>query len=142
DFVGHGCHLALPSMGVAWRSDDGGSALHPVPVAACTGTVIDRALFHQLGGYDETLPLYGAAEPELSIRAWLGGFAIANTPDFRIGHRFRPPGAVSAFWQANRPRLIANYLRLASYYLPEHWLALAWEHYLKSDYHTVRAFER
>lgn len=142
DFVGHGCHLALPSMGVAWRSDDGGGALHTVPVAACTGTVVARALFHHLGGYDETLPLYGAAEPELSVRAWLAGYTVANAPDFRIGHRFRQPGAVNAFWQANRPRLIENYLRFASYYLPEPWLALAWEYYSESDFDTVKAFER
>jgi glycosyltransferase involved in cell wall biosynthesis len=142
DFEGHGCHLLLPSMGVAWRKDNGGGAPHPVPVAACTGTVMERDLFHQLGGYDETMPLYGAAEPELSVRAWLGGYAVANAPDLRIGHRFRQRGMVSAFWQANRPRLIANYLRFATYYLPDPWLALAWDHYSKSDQETVRAFER
>jgi glycosyltransferase involved in cell wall biosynthesis len=142
DFEGHGCHLLLPSMGLAWRKDDGGGAPHAVPVAACTGTVVDRAIFHQLGGYDETLPLYGAAEPELSVRAWLGGYAVVNAPDLRIGHRFRPPGAVGAFWQANRPRLIANYLRFATYYLPEPWLAVAWDHYRQSDGATVGTFER
>jgi glycosyltransferase involved in cell wall biosynthesis len=142
DFEGHGCNLVLPSMGVAWLGGDGGGGPHYVPVAACTGTVASRELFTRLGGYDETLPLYGAAEPELSVRAWLSGYVVVSTPDLRIGHRFRPRAAHGRFWQANRPRMVRNYLRFAAYYLPEPWLVLAWDHYRRSDPETVGDFER
>jgi glycosyltransferase involved in cell wall biosynthesis len=74
-FRGYGCALLLPSMGVVWLASpdeyDG-----YVPVSACTCTVIDRDLFFRLGGYDEALPLYGAAEPEFSVRAWLIRFTL------------------------------------------------------------------
>ena len=140
-FEGHGCTLVLPSMGAAWLRWDGGGAPHAVPVAACTGTVLHRDAFTRLGGYDETLPLYGAAEPELSVRAWLSGHAVISTPDLRIGHRFRPRPVHGGFWQANRPLMIRNYLRFATYYLPEPWLALTWDHYRRSDAETVETFE-
>jgi hypothetical protein len=115
---GYGLTLDLPSMGVGWLTTP-----HPfggyVPVATSACTVIDRCLFHHLGGYDETLPLYGAAEPEFSVRAWLAGYEIVNVPDLVVGHRFRPPQDRSRFHQLNQQVLLRNYVRFACSYLPE-----------------------
>jgi glycosyltransferase involved in cell wall biosynthesis len=115
---GYGLTLDLPTMGVRWlpTADRFGGY---VPVAACTCTVIDRQLFHQLGGYDETLPLYGAAEPEFSVRAWLSGCEVVSVPTLVVGHRFRPVRDRRRFETGNRLTLLRNYLRFACFYLPE-----------------------
>jgi glycosyltransferase involved in cell wall biosynthesis len=115
---GYGCRLMLPSMGVSWIADAGATAAY-VPVAACTGTIIDSSLFHHLGGFDETMPLYGAAEPEFSVRLWLSGYEILNIPELIIYHHFRPKAEHASFCASIRHVLLHNYLRFAVYYLPE-----------------------
>jgi glycosyltransferase involved in cell wall biosynthesis len=127
-FCGYGCQLVLPSMGATWIAVAGAYGGY-VPVTACTGTVIDGGLFHHLGGYDETLPLYGAAEPELSVRAWLAGYEIVNVPELQLYHHFRPRAAHDAFWASNRLLLSGNYLRFACYYLPDDLLARCYDYY-------------
>jgi len=127
-FCGYGCALVLPSMGITWMTTAhayGGYA----PVAPCTCTVIDQALFHQLGGYDETLPLYGAAEPEFSVRTWLSGYEIVNLPDLLVHHRFRPAAEYNAFRAAISGILLRSYLRFACYYLPEALLRQTYDYY-------------
>jgi glycosyltransferase involved in cell wall biosynthesis len=127
-FQGFGCQLMMPSMGVTWIPVPHAHGGH-VPVSACTGTVIDRGLFHQLGGYDETLPLYGAAEPELSVRAWLSGYEIVSVPELRIHHRFRPRTEADAWLASISPILVSNYMRFACYYLPDDLLAHTRDYY-------------
>jgi glycosyltransferase involved in cell wall biosynthesis len=127
-FRGHGCRLMLPSMGAGWIATTAAHGTY-VPVAACTGTVIDRALFHHLGGYDETMPLYGAAEPEFSVRLWLSGYEIINVPELQIYHRFRPREEHTAFCTSIGHVLLHNYLRFAAYYLPEHLLSRTYAYY-------------
>ena len=113
-FGGFGCQLLLPSMSAAWLPAPGIYGGH-VPVAACTGTVIDRSLLHHLRGYDEALPLYGAAEPEFSVRVWLSGYDVVNLPDLLIAHRFRPRPDLTAFLQSIG-RFTAATCRFACYY--------------------------
>ena len=127
-FRGHGCRLMLPAMAVTWLAEPGVFGGY-VPVSACTGTVIDRSLFHHLGGYDETLPLYGAAEPEFSVRAWLSGYEIINVPELAIGHRFRPTTEQNQFLCAHGQLLRSNYLRFACCYLPEDLLLRTYDFY-------------
>jgi len=125
---GFGCALVLPSMGVSWIPTPGLYGGY-VPVTACACTVIDRSLFHHLGGYDESLPLYGAAEPEFSVRAWLSGYEIVNLPDLLIRHRFRPEAEQDAFCASINPLLIRNFLRFSCYYLPEDLLTRTYDYY-------------
>ena len=127
-FCGYGCTLVLPSMGVTWLPIPNAYGGY-VPVAACTCTVIDRTLFHHLGGYDESLPLYGAAEPEFSVRAWLSGFEIVNVPNLVISHRFRPEKERELFHSSNSSILLPNYLRFACYYLPEQLLMRSYRYF-------------
>ncbi|TYL73226.1 glycosyltransferase family 2 protein [Bradyrhizobium cytisi] len=127
-FRGYGCQLLLPSMGVTWipKADGyGGFA----PIAACTGTVIEQSTFWRLGGYDESLPLYGAAEPEFSLRAWLSGCEIRTVPELLISHRFRPRSDVGSFLQDNSAVLHRNYLRFACCYLPKELLVQTYDYY-------------
>ena len=127
-FQGFGCQLMMPSMGVTWIPVPHAHGGY-VPVSACTGTVIDRELFRQLGGYDETLPLYGAAEPELSVRAWLSGYEIVSVPELRVHHRFRPRAEADAWIASISPLLIRNYMRFACYYLPDDLLTHTCNYY-------------
>lgn len=127
-FRGYGCQLQLANMGVTWipyPHSFGGY----VPVAPCTSTVITRDLFHQLGGYDESLPLYGAAEPEFSVRLWLSGHQIINIPELEVRHRFRPRGEHDDWCTSIRHILLGNYLRFGCYYLPDAWLERTYAHY-------------
>ena len=127
-FRGYGCTLVLPSMGTSWISAPG-LAYGRVPVAACSCTVIDRHLFFHLGGYDESLPIYGAAEPEFSLRAWLNGYEIVNVPDLAIHHHFRPRAQFDAFRESIKHILVRNYLRFSCYYLPEDLLLRTYHYY-------------
>jgi GT2 family glycosyltransferase len=129
-FRGYGCTLVLPSMGVTWLPVADAYSGY-VPIAACSCTVIDRSLFHHLGGYDESLPLYGAAEPEFSVRAWLNGYEIVSLPDLVIHHRFRPLAEYDAFRASIRGVMLRNYLRFACYYLPEDLLQRSYEYYFR-----------
>jgi glycosyltransferase involved in cell wall biosynthesis len=131
-FRGYGCQLLLPSMGVTWIPVPFAYGVH-VPVAPCTGSVIDRALFHQLGGYDESLPVYGAAEPEFSVRLWLSGNEIVIVPELEIQHRFRPKAEHDAYRTSIRGALLANYLRFACYYLPWELLEQTYAYYSHSS---------
>jgi hypothetical protein len=131
-FRGYGCTLKLPAMGAEWISTAGTYGGY-VPIAACTCTIIDQALFHHLGGYDESLPLYGPAEPEFSVRTWLSGYEIINLPDLLVQHRFRPRREHSAFLSSIRATLMGNFLRFAYYYLPPELLAQTYAHYSAAD---------
>jgi len=108
---GYGCVPELPSMGVRWlRSPD-------VPVASCAGTVISKELFCDLGGYDTAMPVYGAAEPEFSIRLWRSGALIIACPDLVLKHRFRPQDERKPFLRQVESIQVHNYLRFGMIYL-------------------------
>jgi glycosyltransferase involved in cell wall biosynthesis len=127
-FRGYGCTLHLSSMSVNWLRTPlafGGY----VPVAPCTGTVIYANLFRSLGGYDTAMPIYGAAEPEFSIRLWLSGAEIVVAPELVISHRFRPPSERRPFLQKILEIQIRNYLRFAQLYLNERDLVDVIRHY-------------
>jgi GT2 family glycosyltransferase len=125
---GYGLTLHLPSMGVEWLPSTLPFAGY-VPVAACTCTVIAKGLFHYLGGYDESLPLYGAAEPEFSVRAWLSGCEIVSVPDLLVRHHFRPMVNRIHFEKLNSPVLYENYIRFAILYLPDEVLNTTLNYY-------------
>jgi glycosyltransferase involved in cell wall biosynthesis len=117
-FRGYGCLLDFPSMGVRWLPSPslfGGY----IPVAPCAGTIIESNLFRRLGGYDTSMPVYGAAEPEFSVRLWLSGAEIVVAPDLVVMHRFRPPTERKPFLDMIAALQVHNYLRFALLYLAE-----------------------
>jgi glycosyltransferase involved in cell wall biosynthesis len=129
-FRGFGCQLTMPSMGVTWIPVPGAYGGY-APISSCAGTVIGRRLFHHLGGYDESLPLYGSAEPEFSIRAWLSGYEIVSLPGLQVRHRFRPRCEHDRFLASIAPVQLRNHLRFALYYLPDEWLARTCAHHAR-----------
>jgi GT2 family glycosyltransferase len=126
-------------MGVQWIPSYGTFG-GEVPVAACTCTAIEAALFRRLGGYDEMFPLYGAAEPEFSVRAWLSGFQVLNLPDLHVYHRFRFKSDREQFEAQNNLVLLRNYLTFACCYLPEPLLPRAFHYFSLVLGHHLRTF--
>ncbi len=117
-FVGYGCRLVVPFMGTYWNREPLDEPT-PVQVAACPATSLPRALFERLGGYDPGMRIYGAAEPEFSVRAWLHGAEILILPDLRVEHRFKPKAEREAFIGEVRPYMVHNSLRFGLLYLSE-----------------------
>ena len=115
-FLGYGCSLLIPSMGVDWIRDPrlfGGY----VPISPCSGTVIATDLFRRAGGYDTAMPVYGAAEPEFSVRLWLCGAEIVSLPDLALRHKFRAATERQPFLDAIGKLSLRNYLRFGMLYL-------------------------
>ena len=117
-FRGYGCNLIVPFMGTHWRRGPGRRA-EPVQIASSAGTVLPRDLFESLGGYDEGMVLYGAAEPEFSVRAWLAGFEVVQVPKLEILHRFKPKSARDTFIKAHRTYMVHNNIRFGLLYLSD-----------------------
>jgi len=127
-FRGYGCALELPSMGVRWLPSPHAFRGY-VPVAPSAGTIVGAGLFRQLGGYDTAMPIYGAHEPEFSVRLWLSGAEIVAAPDLVVIHRFRPAAERKPFLQRIAAVQVRNYLRFALLYLDERELLETIRHY-------------
>jgi len=114
-FVGYGCRLVVPFMGTYWNKDP----VHrptEVQIAACPATMLPRELFERLGGYDDGMVMYGAAEPEFSVRAWLSGAEVIVVPDLLVQHVFKPRDERVSFIRSVRPNMVANGLRFGLLY--------------------------
>jgi glycosyltransferase involved in cell wall biosynthesis len=117
-FVGYGCRLVVPFMGTYWNKEPV-TRPQEVQVATCPATVLPRELFDEFGGYDDGIEMYGSAEPELSVRAWLSGAEIILVPQLRVAHRFKPPRERAAFIRDMRPYMVRNGLRFGLLYADE-----------------------
>jgi glycosyltransferase involved in cell wall biosynthesis len=117
-FVGYGCHLVVPFMGTYWN-DAMGTGIREVQIAACPATALTRELFDRIGGYDDGMKMYGAAEPEFSVRAWLTGAEIMLVPQLVVNHRFKPRTERVAFLRERRQNLVHNSLRFGLLYSSE-----------------------
>jgi glycosyltransferase involved in cell wall biosynthesis len=117
-FVGYGCRVVVPFMGTYWNKEPP-ERLTEVQVAACSATVLPRELFERVGGYDSGMLLYGSAEPEFSVRAWLAGASIVALPELRVEHRFKPVEERRSFIREVRPCMVHNALRFGLLYLNE-----------------------
>lgn len=114
-FLGYGCHLVVPFMGTHWNrsvTED-----RHVQVASSAGTVLTRELFKALGGFDEGMLLYGGAEPEFSVRAWLFGAEIFSVPELVVRHRFKTRLNRYGLISSIRTLLLHNNLRFGLLYL-------------------------
>jgi glycosyltransferase involved in cell wall biosynthesis len=115
---GFGCRLVVPYMGTHWNARSPGR-LAPVQVASAAGTILTRAMFDRIGGYDDGMIIYGGAEPEFSLRAWLSGAEVVSVPQLEVGHRFKDRPQRDRFLQAHRSFLIHNNLRFGLLYLSD-----------------------
>ena len=117
-FVGYGCRLAVPFMGTYWNREPVDRP-GQVQIAACPATALSRDLFNRIGGYDEGMIMYGAAEPEFSLRAWLSGAEVLLVPQLLVEHRFKPQQERLAFVRAVREHMVCNSLRFGLLYMDE-----------------------
>jgi glycosyltransferase involved in cell wall biosynthesis len=113
-----GCRLVVPHMGTHWNTSPPDSAPH-VQIASSAGTVLERALFERIGGYDEGMLHYGGFEPEFSVRAWCSGAEIVLAPRIEIAHRFKLKHERVAFVASARVAIVHNCLRFGVVHLPE-----------------------
>jgi glycosyltransferase involved in cell wall biosynthesis len=130
-FRGYGGTLHLPSMGFHWLRNPTAYRGY-IPLSPCTGTVINRDLFLRIGGYDTAMPIYGAAEPEFSVRLWLSGAEIVSVPDLVLRHRFRPAAERRPFLDAIGRVLVHNYLRFGLLYLDQRRASQLFRYYAES----------
>jgi glycosyltransferase involved in cell wall biosynthesis len=118
DFAGYGCRLVVPFMGTYWMREPVERPTE-VQVAACPATALSRELFERIGGYDDGMLVYGAAEPEFSLRAWLSGAEIVLIPELRVQHRFKPIAERDQFLHRNREYMVHNGLRFGLLYFDQ-----------------------
>jgi GT2 family glycosyltransferase len=117
-FKGYGCSLVVPFMGTKWNRDEPGTKAH-VQIPSCAGTVVPRALFERIGGYDSGMVLYGGAEPEFGVRAWLAGFQVVALPQLRVCHRFKNDSERDRHIEEHRTCMVHNCLRFGLLYLSD-----------------------
>ncbi|MGD0646515.1 MAG: glycosyltransferase [Acidobacteriaceae bacterium] len=117
-FRGYGCDLVVPCMGTSWNQGPVDGVAH-VPIAPCHATVIPRELFNRLGGYDSGMILYGAGEPEFSIRGWMQGAEVVVVDGLQVEHEFKPKQELTEFIGNVRPFWVHNCLRFGFLYLSE-----------------------
>lgn len=115
---GFGCHLVVPHMGTHWNTSPPESAPH-VQIASSAGTVLERALFERIGGYDDGMLHYSGFEPEFSVRSWCSGAEVVLAPGIEIAHRFKPKHERVAFVASARTAIVHNCLRFGVAHLPE-----------------------
>jgi hypothetical protein len=63
--------------------------------------------------------LYGAGEPEFSVRAWLHGAEILAVPELQVQHEFKPKDELTKFIGEVRPFWVHNCIRFGLLYLSE-----------------------
>ena len=117
-FRGYGCDLLVPLMGTSWNRTPLPLDT-PVPISVCSATIITKDLFERLGGYDPGMLLYGAGEPEFSVRAWLYGAEIRAAPGLEVRHEFKRQGEFSRFLESVRLYWVHNCIRFGLLYLSE-----------------------
>lgn len=118
-FKAYGCSLVVPFMGTRWNKQEPDAQSPYVQIASCAGTVLHKSLFERLGGYDPGMILYGGAEPEFSVRAWLSGAEIIAVPELHIIHRFKTQPEINRFLNSLRPSMMHNNLRFGMLYLSD-----------------------
>ncbi|GFS28061.1 polypeptide N-acetylgalactosaminyltransferase [Elysia marginata] len=114
-----------------FRADHIGQKLtdpRPGPAMVGAAFAIDRLYFHHLGGYDQSMTVWGGENLEMSWRVWLCGGRLMHVPCSRIGHiaRVQPysfPGGREAITNFNYERAIrvwmGNYSRFVHSIKPD-----------------------
>jgi glycosyltransferase involved in cell wall biosynthesis len=130
-WAAYGCRLVYPDMGTRWnrKAPLPGSR---VAIAPCSGTVLTRELFCELGGYDPGMRDYFGGEPEFSVRAWILGADVRCLPQLRVLHRFKAHSEYSSYVRRVRPMMIYNAIRFASLYLSEARINEVRDYYMRA----------
>ena len=110
-----GSSFIYPSLGTLWNRHQifMDNLCH---VACFPATAITRKAFYDIGCLDEGFKLYGAIEPEFSIRAWLFGYLIVHSSAITVWHRFKEDESRINFLKAMDFDFHYNYIRLGFLY--------------------------
>ena len=127
-FKACGCRLVVPHMGTWWNGKMP-EKLEPIQIAPCSATIIPRKLFEELGGYDSGMRMYGAAEPEFSVRAWLSGAEILALPEFELEHAFKNKEQRNHWVDNHRTDMVHNGIRFGLLYLSKKEILRMIRHY-------------
>lgn len=123
-----GCSLIVPFMGTRWNRRALGED-RMVQIASSAGTGIRRDVFWRIGGYDEGMKVYGAAEPEFSVRAWLSGVEIVSVNELEVAHQFKTRPERNKFLRRCRAYMVHNNLRFGLLYLGQSGVLQMLRHY-------------
>lgn len=117
-FRGYGCSLVVPFMGTRWNREPLQTG-DSVQIPSSAGTALTRQLFESIGGYDSGMVMYGFAEPEFGVRAWLSGAEVVSVPDVIVWHQFKSASEIDNFLLGLRPSMVHNALRFGLLYLSQ-----------------------
>ncbi len=138
EFRSYGCNLVIPQMGTSWNMQRASSTA-AVQIATCHATVLTRDLFHELGGYDTGMILYGGGVPEFSVRAWMRGAEIHSVAELEVDHEFKSRDQFAVFLYSIRHYWVHNSLRLGLLYLSEPGCLQVLEYYSQTHPEEFRA---
>ena len=115
---GFGLRWTAPSLAVDWLpppSDEPFAA----PLLPGCALVMRRAVFTELGGFDDGLVSWGSEDAELSLRLWLLGFEQRIHPGSVVEHLFRDRHPYALSWDL----ILHNQLRVAAVHFSERRLS-------------------
>jgi GT2 family glycosyltransferase len=105
---GYGMRWKGPDFGIEWlppvKSDP-----HPIGLAPGCMLAMRHEVFHEIGGFDDGMKLWGMEDSELSLRLWLFGYELQLIPAVEVVHLFRQKHPYSIGWTC----VIHNMLRVA-----------------------------
>lgn len=105
--VGFG-HTWKPDLSWRWLPKQDEPA-YPVPFLSVAFVAVRRSVFHQLGGFDQGILIWGSIGDELCLRLWLRGYECVIVSDVVVAHLFRDKHPYKIDWKA----VLHNQLRMA-----------------------------
>ncbi|XP_067681627.1 N-acetylgalactosaminyltransferase 7-like [Haliotis asinina] len=97
---------------------------HKSPTHAGGLFAMNREYFHEIGGYDTNLLVWGGENFQLSFKVWMCGGQIEWVPCSRVGHVYHPymPYSVNivATDKIKIPVIRHNYIRVAEAWMDEY----------------------
>jgi len=107
--TGYGQKWSDASLAVGWLGQQS-STPYPVPLLCGCFLSLRRDVFHEIGGFDSGMVLWGAEDSELSIRLWTLGYECWVAPEVDVQHAFRARFPYEVKWEP----VLHNRLRLAT----------------------------
>ncbi len=109
DNRGYGLRWTTPAMTVDWLAAPG-EAPFAAPILPGCALMMRRAVFAEIGGFDDGLARWGSEDGELTLRLWLLGYEQLVHPGIVVEHLFRPSHPYAVDWHL----VLHNQLRVAA----------------------------
>ena len=115
---GFGLRWTTPALAIDWLPPPSAEPFAAPLLPGCA-LVMRRAVFADLGGFDDGLVAWGSEDAELSLRLWLLGFEQRIHPGSVVEHLFRERHPYALDWDL----VLHNQLRVAAVHFSERRLA-------------------